>query len=231
MKLNRLILIFSLVSLVAVAREDKLSRQHHRIDIPEYEIMVSQVQDIIDTLAELSKNRLIQPYIDRMNLAANKVNVVNFSCLCTVIDWSLKDFKKIFSLYPHAVIYKKLLESIDEDKLELVMLQAMQRDSRQLVKDIIAQYKHRQTTDSLTSSLQELYHALHEYKKQIATIDKVPSIKAWYIYITLLFLDVTLMQGISALDFCEKNRLEQQMIKQQLTCMIERFKYSMVSDF
>ena len=110
-------------------------------------------------------------------------------------------------------------------------LLAMQRHNRAQIKEMIPQIKHIPDSDCLQQSLQELYHALHEVKKQITTLDKISSVKAWYIYVTMLFLHVTLVQGMKGVQVGKSFTVEQQVVMHQLTCIAERFKHIILSDF
>ena len=227
MRLNRLVfaLCFFTFSLCTRHEDDQKKKSDAA------KIVVLNSKAMIDGIASLSDNKKIKLYVDAMYFDSQKNISQNFACLCTVIDWSLKDFKTVCSLHDHALVLKILRKSIKNQTITTNQLLAMQRHNRAQVKDIIFQLKHVYESDSLQVSLQELYHALHEVKKQIVTIDKVSAVSAWYIYVTLLFLDLILMQGLQGIECSMQKKVEQQALIHQLVCIVERFKHIVLSDF
>jgi hypothetical protein len=134
-------------------------------------------------------------------------------------------------LHDYKKIEKFIVCALQTQQLTSKKLPAMQRHNRAQIKEMIPLIKCIPDSHCLQQSLQELYHALHEVKKQITTLDKISSIKAWYIYVTMLFLQVTLIQGIKGIQASTNHVVEQQVVMHQLTCIAERFKHIILSDF
>ena len=193
--------------------------------------MISDSMMIVKFIAQVADDKNLIKKIDAMNLVPSYDVVQKYSDLCVVIDWSLKDFKKIEKDDDFLKIQNFFYQAMKLQDLHRSQLFTMQRDNRRSVKDIIAKIEDLSNSDNLQISLQQLFHALHEVKKEIATLDKVSSIRAWYIYITLLFLQVMLMQGINYIQMTIHQKNDQQVIMYELTYLAERFKHSMLSDF
>ena len=194
----------------------------------------NQIDDsmaIIHLIAQMSQDKNLCAQIDAMNIISSQDIVKKYSYFCSIIDWSLKDFKKLDSIADRAMIKKKLYEVVDFHKITISQLLAMQRDSRRSVKDMMIILDNVPDSDYLQSSLQQLYHALHEVKKEIITLDKSSSIHAWYIYITLLFLQSMLSQGMSHVQLLIQQKVDQHIIMHQILYLSERFKQSILSDF
>lgn len=230
MKLNRWILsLFCIVFSLSAYQHQSCT---YNIDTDEYAAVLYQFQNMVYGIANLSGNQKIPSYLQALDVS-NKKNIAdNYTNLCMITDWSLKDCKMICSSRNNQIEVEKKLGQIAKNYSILpAQLIAMQRHNRMQVKHIISQVKHLDDSDCLQRALQELYHALHEIKKQIATIDKSYPLGAWYIYVTMLYLDFILMQAMKAIESCLHNKVELQVLMHQLFCITERFSHSIRFDF
>lgn len=231
MKLHRFIIILCCMtfSYSLTSRYDEHSLPV--IDAQHYARVVIQFEQLIDSIASILNNHNIQTYKDLLNLQSQENIAQQYAYLSMIIDWSLKDCKMIYSVQHHAVLEKKLRGITKNQMMDASQLIAMQRHNRAQVKEIISYLAHVSGGSCLQMALQDLYHALHEVKKQIATIDKASTVSAWYIYVTMLYLDLILMQAITYLELSMHNKVEQQACMHQFGCITERFTQTIRSNF
>lgn len=229
MKLHRLILALCFLTCSLSTRHEE--HDTHKIDEHEYAKIISDFTIIVSCIANISENAQMKVHVRSLNLNSKKNISENFAYLCAIVDQILKDFKTVCSLHDYKKIEKFIVCALQTQQLTSKQLLSMQRHNRAQIKEMIPLIKHIPDSHCLQQSLQELYHALHEVKKQITTLDKISSIKAWYIYVTMLFLQVTLVQGMKGIQAGTNHAVEQQVVMHQLTCIVERFKRRILSDF
>lgn len=201
------------------------------VDRQHYEKVVVQFEQLIDSIATISYNNNIQTYKNLLNLQSQQNIAQQYGYLCTIVDWSLKDCKMMHSMEHSVVLEKKLRTLTPNNTINGPQLIAMQRHNRAQVKEIISYLSHVSGSICLQTALQDLYHALHEVKKQIATIDKASAVSAWYIYVMMLYVDLILMQAIIYLELSMHNKVEQQAFMHQFCCITERFTQTIRSNF
>lgn len=229
MKLHQFIMILCCMTFSLNSRYDEhslpvINEQH-------YAQVVVQFEQIIDAIASILHNQTIQTYKDLINLPSQQNIAQQYLYLSSIVDCSLKDCKIIFSMQHHAVLEKKLGGITQNNTMNASKLGAMQRHNRAQIKEIISYLLSIPGSICLQMALQDLYHALHEVKKQIATIDKAPAVSAWYIYVMMLYLDLIMMQAIVYLELSMYNNVEQQACINQFCCMTERFTQTIRSNF
>jgi|GEM_PF-2110530 len=166
---------------------------------------------------------------DINNSQLDHKSIEHYSELCSFVDWTLKDFKKICVWSDTAKVQHELYQLVGNYHPTTFLLMTMQRNNRSYIKDVMKKIENMPNADYLQLSLKQLYHALHEVKKDIGTIDKRPVIDAWYIYINLLFLHMILMQGIDYIEITKNHKVDQQAVVSQMLQLVERFKHSILS--
>lgn len=182
---------------------------------------------IIDFIAQMSDDQELSAQVDFLLVTQNQTQ--KFSYIPTMIDRSLKDFKKICSWSDTVQVHNFLYQNSDYHYPTTTLLLSMQRKNRSLIKDVMKKIENISNSDYLQISLQQLFHALHEVKKEIVTIDKVSVIDAWYIYVTLLFLHDMLIQGVDCIESTMDHKVDQQVVMHQMLYLTERFKRTMLS--
>jgi len=182
---------------------------------------------IVDFIAIQSGDQELCDYVDFFLATQNQIQ--RFSYYPVMIDRSLKDFKKTCSWNDTVQIHDFLYKKSDYHYPTVSFLLSMQRDNRSLVKNVIQKLEKIPDSDCLQISLQQLFHALHEVKKEIVTIDKGSVINAWYIYVTLLFLNETLIKGFHCIESAMQHTVNQQAVMHDMLYLSERFKRSILS--
>jgi len=199
------------------------------IEKPSFIVTIDKQQNLLDSLefmryiARLSNDSILLMNLDTMPTD----NVIQkYSQLCCMVHRSFMHIKNIYLSCDDS----KMQNFLYRKDITMNALLAMQRNNRLYIKNMINELKNIPNSDDLQVALHELYHNLHEVKKQIIYSHQNYMMHAQYMYGLLLFLSMILAQGTQEIKVMNCN-VDQQIMMQQLFYCIEKIKQSIISDF
>jgi len=147
-----------------------------------------------------------------------------------ILPTSLKDLHKIdwvnfIDMYEYQIY--KIFSSKNIDKKMVIDLQ---RKCRNSIKKMIINLENIPESYEFSILLQELFHDLHEVKKQVTIVDYVSEYYEFYIYLTLSLLDFFMKEMMISITSTSFVSFDQQKVLDEGIYLVEQFKNNIKYD-